>query len=198
LLRNIEAFTKQKLEVQAVPTVADLRSRRLAVLRASLRERLLAGDSADVRVVVEALSDEFDVMQIATAAVKMALEAEDGAAEEKDEIPAPAPPRESRPGSDRKTPRDRLKPSPKGDAATMTRLYIGAGRAAGVRPGDLVGAIAGEAGVESRVVGSIEIGDRSSIVEVQKELADDIIAALRRAKIRGRKVAVNRDRGPQR
>jgi ATP-dependent RNA helicase DeaD len=80
----------------------------------------------------------------------------------------------------------------------MTRLYVGAGREAGVRPGDLVGAIAGETGVDSSVVGSIEIADRFSIVEVQKELADDIIAALRRTKIRGRKVAVNFDRGIKR
>mgnify|MGYP006335268719 CR=1 FL=1 len=42
-LRNIEAFTRQKIDVMSVPTVADLRSRRLDVMRASLRERLLAG-----------------------------------------------------------------------------------------------------------------------------------------------------------
>ena len=42
-LRNIEAFTRQKIEVTSVPTVADLRSRRLDVTRAALRERLLAG-----------------------------------------------------------------------------------------------------------------------------------------------------------
>ena len=51
LLRNIEAFTKQRIEIASVPTVADLRSRRLDVMRASLRERLLAGDADDVRVV---------------------------------------------------------------------------------------------------------------------------------------------------
>ncbi len=78
----------------------------------------------------------------------------------------------------------------------MTRLYIGAGRTAGMRPADLVGAIAGEAGVESRVIGSIEIADHFSIVEVEKDLAQAIIVALRNTKIRGRKVAVNRDRGP--
>ena len=77
-LRNIEAFTRQKIEVVSVPTVADLRSRRLDVTRAALRERLLAGGLEDVRVVVESLAGEFDLVEIASAAVKMALEVEGG------------------------------------------------------------------------------------------------------------------------
>ena len=81
LLRNIEAFTKQKIEVQSVPTVADLRSRRLELMQATLRERLLAGDSDDVRVVVESLAGEFDLVQIASAALKLAMLA-DGRGEE--------------------------------------------------------------------------------------------------------------------
>ena len=44
LLRSIESFTKQKIEIATVPTVADLRARRLELTRASLRERLLAGE----------------------------------------------------------------------------------------------------------------------------------------------------------
>jgi ATP-dependent RNA helicase DeaD len=192
LLRNIQAFTKQKIEVATVPTVADLRTRRLDVMRASLRERLLAGDAADVRVVVEALAEEFDVMQIAAAAVKMALEAEDGGKEEK-EIPVQSAQHEPPASAERKPPPPRPHRE-KVERAELTRLYVGAGREMGVRPADLVGAIAGETGVDSRVIGSIEIADRFSIVEVQKDLADDIIAALRRTKIRGRKVAVNYDR----
>ena len=64
-----------------------------------------------------------------------------------------------------------------------------------MRPADLVGAIAGEAGVGSHVIGSIEIGDRFSIVEVPTALATRILFALRATKIRGRKVTVNRNRG---
>ncbi len=87
-LRNIEAFTRQKIEVMSVPTVADLRSRRLDVMRASLRERLLAGGAEDVRVVVESLAEEFDLVEIASAAVKMALALEAGTGEQSEqEIP---------------------------------------------------------------------------------------------------------------
>ena len=76
----------------------------------------------------------------------------------------------------------------------MTRLFIGAGRTAGVRPGDLVGAIAGESGVSGQAIGSIEVSDRFSIVEVPDEHAHEIIAALRNSTIKGKKAAVRRDR----
>ncbi|MCL4814812.1 MAG: DbpA RNA binding domain-containing protein, partial [Vicinamibacteraceae bacterium] len=74
----------------------------------------------------------------------------------------------------------------------MVRLHVGAGRQAGVRPADLVGAITGELGIPSRHIGAIDIHDRFSIVEVPEELADDVIDALRATKLRGIKVAVRR------
>ncbi len=204
-LRNIEAFTRQKIEVVSVPTVADLRSRRLDVTRAALRERLLAGGLDDVRVVVESLAGEFDLVEIASAAIKMALEVEGGeGGRAEEEIPVvslkgDAPRPEGKKGShprDSKGPRteDRKEPRVK-PGGKMSRLFVAAGRQAGLRPADLVGAITGEAGVGSHVIGSIEIGDRSSIVEVPTALATRILFALRATKIRGRKVTVNRDRG---
>ena len=74
------------------------------------------------------------------------------------------------------------------------RLFIGAGRFADVRPGDLVGAITHEAGVAGDTIGAIQIAERFSIVEVKAEHADDIIQALRGTTLRGRKVIVRRDR----
>ena len=73
-------------------------------------------------------------------------------------------------------------------------LFVGAGREAGIRPGDLVGAITGEAGIKSGELGAIQIADRFSLVEVPESRADEIIAALRATTIRGRKVPVRRDR----
>jgi ATP-dependent RNA helicase DeaD len=190
-LQGIERFTKAKLEIGKIPTVADLRARRLELTRASLRERLVAADFDDVRVVVESLSDEFDAVDIAAAAVKMAHEALGGSEER--EIPKPvhtvkpqsAHPRDGRPNK-RFTTRDG-----NGDGV---RVFIGAGRDAGIRPGDLVGAITGEAEVPSRSLGAIEIADRFSLVEVPEALADRIIAALRATKIRGKKVNVRREK----
>ncbi len=211
-LRSIEAFTRQKIDVMSVPTVADLRARRLDVMRASLRERLVAGGAEDVRVVIESLAEEFDLVEIACAAVKMALAVEEGGGgRSEEEIPVvklkgdrPSPERHKEPRSrgqedphkGRKQPAydGRKAPWRPTDKRKMTRLYLAAGRVAGVRPADLVGAITGEAGVESRAIGSIEIADRFSIVEVPTALATRILVALRATKIRGRKVTVNRDR----
>ena len=76
----------------------------------------------------------------------------------------------------------------------MTRVYVGAGRKAGIRPGDLVGAIANEARIDSRSIGAIEVADRFSLVEVPEEMADQIIDALRNTTIKGKRVSVRRDR----
>ncbi|MBM3978536.1 MAG: ATP-dependent helicase, partial [Planctomycetes bacterium] len=75
-----------------------------------------------------------------------------------------------------------------------TRLFIGLGRIAGVRPGDLVGAIANEAGVPGHAIGGIQIADRFSLVEVPAEAAEQVLQALRGTTIRGRRVFARRDR----
>ena len=76
----------------------------------------------------------------------------------------------------------------------MARLFLGVGRSAGVRPQDLVGAIAGESSLRGSDIGAIEIADRYSLVEVPESAAEEVIAALRRSTIRGRKPTVRRER----
>jgi len=108
LLLNIEAATKTRLERATVPTIADLRERRLELLRASLRERLAGADDGDeiegegaggdegagaddldrYRAVVEALADEYDAVEIALAAIAL-LDAREAGDEAEAEI-APA------------------------------------------------------------------------------------------------------------
>jgi ATP-dependent RNA helicase DeaD len=198
LLRSIESMTKQKIEVATVPTVADLRAKRLDITRASLRERLLAGDLDGTRVVVESLAAEFDIVDTAAAAVGLAHAAVAGDGDDR-EIPAVTSAPEARAAAGRprplKSPRGRTPVREgTGDEGQMTRLFVGAGRRAGMRPGDLVGAITGEAGIQSRAIGAIEIGDGFSLVDVPEDRADDIIAALRATTIRGLKPAVRRDR----
>ncbi len=71
---------------------------------------------------------------------------------------------------------------------------MAAGRRAGMRPGDLVGAITGEAGVTGASVGAIQIADSHSLVEVPEAQAQDIARALSTATIKGRKVNVRLER----
>jgi ATP-dependent RNA helicase DeaD len=74
------------------------------------------------------------------------------------------------------------------------QLWIGGGRRAGLRPGDLVGAITNEAGVPGSVVGAIRIFDDFALVDVQPQVAMAVAAALRGATIRGRKLPVRTER----
>ncbi|MEO8561045.1 MAG: DEAD/DEAH box helicase [bacterium] len=208
LLRNIEYQTKQKIEIATVPTVADLRARRLEMTRASIRETLLGGDLEHFRVIVDSLAQEFDIMDVAAAAVKQAESAKDGE-RESEEIPVVtirpdrpaarngarerAPTAKAHRGQDDK-PRRAKRGEPITPDWNVARLYVGAGRKSNIRPADLVGAIVNEAGVDPRAIGAIQITDRFSLVEVPDEIADEIISTLRAATIKGKRVPVRRDR----
>ena len=76
----------------------------------------------------------------------------------------------------------------------MTRLFVGTGRQDALRPGDLVGAIANEAGVPGDAIGAIRITENFALVEVPAVDAERVIRALRGTTIRGKKVTVRRDR----
>ena len=76
----------------------------------------------------------------------------------------------------------------------MARVFVGAGKKAGIRPADLVGAIAGESGVPSNAIGAIRIAENFSVVEVPEDLADGDHRGGRRRTLRGKKVKVRRDR----
>jgi ATP-dependent RNA helicase DeaD len=199
MLKTIERVTRSKIVVEKVPTVADLHARRLEATRAALEEVLLAGDLDHVGVVVESLTDQFDVVEVAMAAVKLAHEAVAGPGDD-EEIPEASAPKgdATAKGGKAQRPesagRERKKPSTgRGDGATA-RVYVAAGRAAGVRPQDLVGAVAGETRLTGRDVGAIEITDRFSLVEVPADAVDEVVDALRATRIKGRKVQVRRDR----
>lgn len=211
MLRNIEHHTRQKIRIEPVPTVMDLREKRLETTKTSVREAAEAGDLDSFRAIVESLASELDLMDVAAAAVKMAHEAAGNRGEADEEIlPVRAPAAEDKKASKGKfgarTERDYKGAKPSGSAKPaggkkdgkvrprMTRLYVGLGRRAGTRPADLVGAIANESGLSGKDIGSIEMGDGFSLVEVPEEAADSVIEALTGAKIRGQRVNVRRER----
>jgi ATP-dependent RNA helicase DeaD len=189
MLKTIERVAGSPISVQTVPTVADLRARRLDLTRGALRESLLGDDLDSFRVVVETLADEFDLMEVALAAVKLAHEA-GGGADDDEEIPQITFRADSgkRPDVRGQGPKGRR---PAGGPAA--RLFVGAGREAGIRPGDLVGAITGETGLTGRDIGAIEIHQRFALVEVPEAAADEVVQALRATMIKGRKATVRRD-----
>jgi ATP-dependent RNA helicase DeaD len=222
LLRNIEHATRQRIELATVPSVAALQARRVELAGASLREAIGRGELDRYREAARALAEEFDLMDIAAAALKLSCESRAGDGEEQ-EIPTVAPP----PARDRSGPRSGFEGPPRREAqgregapwqeregrerppwreaegrerrrrgpgnAGVVRLFIGVGRSAGVRPQDLVGAIANEAGISGRAVGAIEIADRFSLVEVPAQIAGDIALALQKTRIKGHRVIVRQE-----
>jgi ATP-dependent RNA helicase DeaD len=202
MLKTIERVTGQKVDIRQVPTVDELRAHQMEGTRAALDD-LLADDDRDamdrVRVVVESLSDEHDLMEVALAAVTLLHEMRVAGADADDrDIPAVDLSAE-RAGRDRPDRGPKGKPGGKPGrnthtGAPMTRLYVSAGRSARVGPGDLVGAIAGETSLTGRDIGSIDIQDRFSLVEVPADKVDEVIAALGRTTLRGRKVHARREK----
>jgi ATP-dependent RNA helicase DeaD len=192
LLRNIELATKQRIEIATVPSVVDVRAKRLDLTRAALADLIAAGDLEAYRVVVEALSDEFDLMDIATAAVKLAHTATGGDETEDADIPITQAP--LAPSKRARTKGDRAGTGAARPVAGMVRIYVGAGRKANMRPADLVGAITNEAKIEGRQIGAIEIADRFTLVELPEDLVDPVIAALRATTVKGKRLTVRRDK----
>ena len=141
---------------------------------------------------VEPLAEEFGIYDVALAAVKLASDAS-GTSRDEEELPevdlpllddrgGRARPRAATSGADARRPRPR-----RGCSWGLAVL-------AGVRPQDLVGAIARESNLSGREIGAIEIADRFSLVEVPEAAADDVVAALRQVSIKGRKATVRRER----
>ncbi|HYC47218.1 MAG TPA: DEAD/DEAH box helicase [Burkholderiales bacterium] len=105
LLKAIEKVVKQRIEPGRIPTIADVRARRIATLTEALRETLVANDFDAYRVAIQSLAEEHDPLDIAAAAAKLAAEAthgEESAVQHPEEkVPAGSPERE-RPSQQRR------------------------------------------------------------------------------------------------
>ena len=202
MLRNIERVTKQRIEVVPVPTIADLHARRQEVARDALRATIVAGDLDAYRGTVELLAEEFDLMDIAAAALKQGDTQK--AQADQDDLPTPAPapkPMAPRPLArpSRPTPKSLPVPSlhreePRPSRTDMTRLFVAGGRALHITAEDLVGAITNESGLSARAFGEIHIDARHATVEVPNEMVEQVLATLGATRIKGKRLKVERDR----
>ncbi len=77
----------------------------------------------------------------------------------------------------------------------MVRLFINVGKNQRIKPGDIVGAIAGEAGISGRMVGAIDIKESYSFVDVDRKNAEKVMKAMRNAKVRGLTVHMEKANG---
>jgi ATP-dependent RNA helicase DeaD len=201
-LENIERRTKQTFEIAKVPTVADLRERQIELTVNAVRDALTADDLDDFNSVLHALAGEDSDRNIALAAIKLVHEAR-GATLDELEIPDASDRlrggkhkrdddhrgQRGGPRDDKRGGRDDRRSSTSGDTGFV---YVSLGRKAGVRPGDLVGAIANESGLTGREIGPIRIADAYSVVGVPESSVEHVIGAMNSATLRGKPVRVRR------
>ncbi len=194
MLSAIEKLVGGQIPVEQVPTVTDVRQMRQQRTRDAV-EALLDDPEAQTRLDAhrEILNDMLlgrDASELALAAFTLVHEETQGSAAEEAEqdLTATLAP-EARTGEPRTPTKKRQSPD-----GPMTRLFVSLGRKAGITPGDLVGAITGEAGLKGRELGAISVHEMFSVVEVPSAKAHKVIKSLSHAKIRGRKVTVRLDR----
>ena len=195
LLQQFERQTKVKIEIAKIPTVADLRTRRLELTRAALQQAATDEDLELYRPAIDALMQDHDLMKIALAGVKLAHLATCGEHDETEiEIAIPHPPAHapSAGRGDKAFGATRGKQRQTGPSPSMARIYVGAGRSAGIRPQDLVGAIAGESGISGKAIGNIEIEEHFSLVELPADTIDMVLRAMGSGLLKGRKTTFRR------
>jgi ATP-dependent RNA helicase DeaD len=178
MMREIERFTGTSIKPMKMPSRADVAARRIAVFKETLRKELQNGDLDLYVQVVTELADEgpSDMAEVAAAAARLAHGARAVAAPSLEAAPPPAPRRESAPDRD--------------DDEPKVRLSMAVGKKDGIRPADVVGSIANEAGITGREIGPIDIRDEITYVSIPLRLRDDVIAKLAGAKFRGRPVSL--------
>ena len=171
-LRNIERQINAQIKPARLPSAADIAARRRDLFKDNLRKTLEAGTSDAFLMTVEELIGEgqYDASQISAAAMSLLWQSQKSASEYSIEE-AEADDARAEPG--------------------MARLFLQVGRMDGVRPGDIVGAIANEAGISGNAIGAIDIMDRSTFVEVPIADAQRVIDALSNTKIRGRRITAD-------
>ena len=145
--------------------------------RQRIEETLEARDLGPYLVLLEPLLERWGSARVAAALAAM-LRTEGRAGSE----PTTRTSRSSEPTAEKSPP------------TAWVKVFLSIGRKDGVGPGDLVGAITGEAGVEGHRIGRIEIRETFSRVDIQEEVAARVIQALNGVSIRGRSVRADYDR----
>jgi len=171
MLREIERYTRQRLTPVKVPTHADVAARRLALFKERILKTLREETLELYLSLVEELAEESgcDMAEIAAATACLA----------QGDKPLVVP----------------LEPEPQQMPQWeegMVRLLINAGRFSGVRPADIVGAIANEADVPGKAIGAIDIYDDFTLVDVPAEYLDQVLTGMSGVTLRSHAITIRR------
>jgi ATP-dependent RNA helicase DeaD len=216
MLRVIERTTRQPIEPMHLPTVAAVNDRRIARFMQKIADALAQEGLEPFRALIERFEAEHDApaTDIAAALARIAHGNKPLLLEGFDPPPVQETPRESskarrerltggRPGDERpareRPARDERPRPPRaaGDAprgrgadAGLSTWRVSVGHRHGVKPGNLVGAIANEAGLDASRIGRIEIEESYSRVDLPADLPPDVVAHLADVRVAGQKLRI--------
>src|SRR5690554_3718876 len=184
----IEQATGQKMSEMEVPDEAAIRAHRDEVFHQKVIAALTAGAEEQRALVGRLVEEGYDPIELACAFARLARA---------DEAPIgrmQAPRKEAR--NDRAS-RDGKPPrrESRGPSEGMTRYRVSVGHKDGVKPGQLVGALANEGGIEGSRIGRIDIRTSFSVVELPSSLPASILAKMARARVAGRALEISEDSG---
>jgi len=168
-LKDIQRYCKTKIYAQPIPSLDDVTAIKVEKILEDVNQIISNEDLKDMIDMLENHLNEEDytAMDIAAAFLKLSMGNEEAMEEEK--------------GMDFGN---------TGAEEGMVRLFINIGKKQGVRPGDILGAIAGESGMPGKLVGSIDMYDKYTFVEVPTDRAKEVLSAMDHAKIKGKMVNV--------
>jgi len=189
-MKDIERYTKSKLVRHDIPTIADVEEKKVTAFFKQVKETIKESNLSKQTQWLENLCEEegLEAIEIAAALVKLAL-----GDEEKQEIVEETS--NYRDGSGRRDRKDRDRGDRKrgrSAEAGMVRLFINVGKNQRVQAKDVVGAIAGEAGIPGKLVGTIDIYDKYTFVEFPKENAKKVLDKMKNIKIKGNKINIEK------
>ncbi|EAQ98392.1 DEAD/DEAH box helicase [Congregibacter litoralis] len=207
LLRTIERVTGQKIESMELPTSEQVSDKRAARFKARITETLDTQDRESARALVESYQQEFGVPIIDIAAALVVMNQGKAPA-----TPAPEPSRQfkerpPREGRTQERRKDNAKQRPeekghkprrdkdsggKGADVGMERYRVEVGHQHGVKPGNIVGAIANEAEVDAEYIGRIQIEDDHSFVDLPEGMPKEIFKHLQSVWVSGQKLRISR------
>ncbi|MBC7452737.1 MAG: DEAD/DEAH box helicase [Massilia sp.] len=217
LLKAIERATRQPVSPLTLPTVKTINDVRIAKFKDQITETLAAGGTDVFRTLIEEYERELNVpaVEIAAALAKLARGDVPLLLEKPDRAPKAAPAWEERPARAPRAESSYVRPErgdtftarpDRGDAPAFKRervarpaedgmgtFRIEVGHAHGVKPGNIVGAIANEAGIESKYIGRIEIYDDYSTLDLPADMPPDLIDHLKTVWVAGQQLNITRD-----
>jgi ATP-dependent RNA helicase DeaD len=193
MLGAIEKATRQKIEKLELPSTEMVNNKRIADFKQSISDTLAAGELEFMQGLLEQYQQEHDIpaLEIAAALAKMTIgERQLLLKPEKEKPVHAATGAGSKPRKERGE-RGAIKP-PTRPMKGMERFRIEVGHMHDVKPGNIVGAIANEAGLDGQHIGHIDIHNEFSLVDLPKGMPNEVMQDLRKARVCGQRLNISR------